>query len=101
MTGQINGLMANPFHEAAISYHRVGVVVEERISEPGIQNALGDSHANGIGQTLAKRPCCGLNAWHMTVFGMSRGLAPDLTETFQVIDRNSRVSGQIEDGIEQ
>ena len=41
MAGERDGLMTDALHQAAVTHHDVGVVVDEGIAEAPIEQALG------------------------------------------------------------
>jgi hypothetical protein len=80
----------------------IGVVILTRSCRTRLaQLALGDRHADGIGNALAERAGGGLDAGGMTVFRMAGGLRAELAELLQVVDGHVRVAGQIQQRIEQ
>ena len=51
-----------PFHQAAVAHEDVGVVVDQIVAELGVQDALGERHADRVGDALAERAGGGLDA---------------------------------------
>ena len=93
---------ADAFHQAAVAAHGVDVVVEQleartvvAIGEP----ALGDGHADAGGDALAERPGGRLDARHHPVFRMPGGLAAELTEMADVVERDRRIAEALVVGI--
>ena len=61
MAGKVDRLVADALHQAAVAGDDVGVVVDEVVAEAGIQHALGERHADGVGEPLPERPGGGLD----------------------------------------
>ena len=80
---------------------RVGVVVDERIAELRVHDALGERHADGVGDALAERAGRRLDALGKAVFRVAGGLGAELAEVLDLLDRHVRIAGQIEQRIEQ
>ena len=79
--------MGYALHQAAISQEDPGeVVYHVKIGtiELCCQRLFGNGHTHGIGDSLTQRTSGGLNARRITVFGVSRRLAVQLTEVFQL-----------------
>ena len=60
--------------------NHIGEVVDDGIAEARIEQPLGQSHADGVGETLTQRTGGGLDARRMAVFGMAGGLGAELAE---------------------
>ena len=101
MPGEVDGFVADAFHQAAVAGDHVGVVVHQRVAEAGVHQPLGERHADGIGQSLAERPGRRLDPRRMAVFGMTGGLRPELAEAHQLIERHVLVAGQVQERVEQ
>ena len=67
----------------------------------GVHDALGERHADGIGEALAERAGGRLDAGGMAVFGVAGGLRAELAEILDLVDRHVLVAGEIEQRIEQ
>ena len=61
---------------------------------------LGDGEAHGIGNALAQGAGGGFHAHGVHVFGVARGLAAQLAELLQVVNRQA-VAKQVQQGIDQ
>ena len=96
MAGQIDRLVADAFHEAAVAGDHVGVVVDEVGAEAGGEHALGERHADGVRETLAERAGCRLDAERMAVFRMPGGAEPELAEPLQLARSSCPRSRQME-----
>ena len=95
--------MGNTFHHAAIAQEHVGVVVYDVVAftvELGCQDLFGQGEAHGVGDTLAEWASGGLDAWGVAIFGVARGAAVQLAETFEVIDGDV-VAGQVQQRVDQ
>jgi hypothetical protein len=63
--------------------------------ELGGQHLFGQRHADGVGDALAERAGGGLDAGGVAVFRVARGLAVQLAEVLQVVDRQI-VAGEVQ-----
>ena len=77
MPGQGDRLVADALHQAAVAGDHIGPVIDQIVAEAGVQQALGQRHADRVGDALAQRPGRGLDAGRMAIFRMAGGLAPD------------------------
>ena len=55
-------LVADAFHQVAVAGDDIGLVIDQIVAEAGVQDALGQRHAHGIGDALAQRAGGGLDA---------------------------------------
>ena len=101
VTGQRNGFLADAFHEAAVACDHIGLVVDKIIAKARIEMALGHRHADRIGKALAQRAGGRLDARRVAVFGVARRFRSQLAEVLDLVERDFRIAGQIEQGIEQ
>ena len=62
--------------------------------------ALGDRQANGLGDALAQRAACGINARRKRDFGEARGQAAELAEILKIVERQG-VSRNVKHAIKQ
>ena len=92
--------LRDAFHEAAVAGNHVRAVVEQ-LAMPRIPDALGDRHADGIGETLAERARRRLDAFGMTVLGMSGRLRSELAKILDLLDGHAGRAGEMEERIEQ
>ena len=77
MAGERGGLVADALHEAAVAGDHEGVVVARLGAEVGPQVALGDGHADRVGEALAERAGRDLDAGGVVHLGVAgRGGAP-------------------------
>ena len=100
MAGERARLWETPSHEAAVAGHHVGVVIAHLGAEAIAHHALGDRHADRIGEALAQRPGRHLDARSVEALGMARRLAAPLTKLAQVLERQV-ISGQVQEGVLQ
>ena len=98
---QRDRLVADAFHQAAVAGDHVGEVVDDGVAEPGIEQPLGQRHADGIGETLAQRARRGLDARRMAVLGMAGRLGAELAEVAQLVHRHIRIAGEMQQRVEQ
>ena len=78
----------NAFHQAAVAGQHIGVVVDEVVAEGGVQDALGERHADAVGEALAERAGGRLDAGGVAVFGMAGGVRAELAEMLDLVDRD-------------
>ena len=93
MPGDRRGFRGNSFHHVAVAANRPDVVVEQlesRTIEMLRQPALGDRHADAVGDALTERAGGGLNARGQAVFGMPGRLAAQLPEILDLVEREGR-----------
>src|ERR1700675_433635 len=84
------GFRGNSFHHVAVAANRPDVVVEQlesRTIETRRQPAFGDGHAHAVRDALTERAGGGLDTRGQAVFGMPRGLAADLPEILDLVER--------------
>ena len=93
--------MADPFHQAAVTHAHVGVVIHQRVPETGIHDPLGERHAHRVRQPLSERARGGLDPVGVAIFRMPGGLAVDLAEPLDLLDRHVLVAGQVKQRIQQ
>src|ERR1700736_4496004 len=87
------GFRRNSFHHVAISANRPDVVVEQfesRTIEICRQPAFGDGHAYAVRDALTERAGGRLDTRGQAVFRMPRGLAADLPEILDLVERQGR-----------
>ena len=101
MAGKRDSLLADAFHQAAVAADHIGMVVDEIVAELRVHDALGERHADGVGEALAERAGRRLDAGGEAVFGMAGGLRSELAEALDLGDRHVGVAGEVEAGIEQ
>ncbi len=101
MAGERDGLLAQAFHEAAVTRHAIGVVADDLIAVSAIEQPLGESHADRVAEPLAEGAGRGLDAGGVAVFGMARRAGAELAEPLQLVQLHLRVAGEIEQCVEQ
>ena len=102
-TGQGTGLVADAFHQAAVTKEHIAVVIDDAVARPVelvAQQLLGQRHAHRIGDALAERPGGGLHAGRETHLGMPRCLAVQLAETPELVDRQV-VAAQMQQRVDE
>src|SRR6202521_2131477 len=110
------GFRGNSFHHVAVAANRPDVVIEQfesRTIEICRQPAFGDGHAHAVCDALTEWSGGGLDTRGQAVFGMPRGLAADLPEILDLIERQGKsrknfalrtyfaYSHQLQQGIQQ
>ena len=116
VAGQRRRLRRDALHQAAVAANGIDVVVEDVEARPVVavgEPLLGDGHAHARGDPLPERTGGGLDARNPVVLGVARGLAVELAETADVVERNRRLpqplvvgvhrlcAGEMEHGPEQ
>ena len=101
MPGEIDGLVAQALHQAAVAGNDIGAVVDQLVAEAGREHALGQRHADRRGQSLAERAGGGLNPGAMAMFGVTGGDGAELAKLLQLGERDRFVTGQMQQRIEQ
>ena len=76
-------------------------MVDQGVAEPRVQRALGNRHADGVGEPLAKRAGGGLDSGGVAVLGVARRLRAELAEALDLGQAHVLVAGQIEERVEQ
>ncbi len=102
-TGQGAHLVGDAFHHAAIAHKRVGEVVDNvvtRAVELRRQRFFGDSHAHGVSDALAQRTGGGFHASGVAHFRVARGFRVQLTEVFQLVNRQV-IAGEVQQAVNQ
>ena len=101
VAGQRDGLLGNAFHQAAVAGQRIGLVAHQIIAEAGIQVALGHGEAHGVGEALPQGAGGRLDAGGVAIFGVARGLRPQLPEVPDLVQRHVIVAEEIKQRIQQ
>ena len=86
VAGERRGLVADAFHQAAVAGDRPGVVVDEPGAEAVAQEALGDRHADGVGEALAERAGRDLDPGRVAGLGVARRARPERAERLEVVE---------------
>ena len=82
--------MTDAFHQATITNEAPGTVIDNLMTllvKSSGHELFGYGHTHRIGKALTKGPCGGFNARGITVLGVPRRLAMQLTEVFDVLHR--------------
>ena len=101
MSAERDRLLADAFHQVAVGGQHISGVIDDGVAEDRGEMALGDRHADGIGEALAERAGGGLDAGRMAVLGMAGGERAELAEALDLLDRHRLVAEQIKQRIEQ
>jgi hypothetical protein len=100
VAGQGGGLVADALRQVAVPTDHEGAVVAYLGAEAGPQVALGDRHADGIGDPLAERSGGHLDAGGVAGLGMARCGGIPLSELPQVLEGEA-VAGEVQHRVEQ
>src|SRR6185369_16157042 len=87
-------LRGNTFHQAAVSYHGINVIVEDIETRPMVavrKPFLRDCHAYAGCRSLPERARCRLNARDPVIFRMTGSLAVELAEVADIVERDRRL----------
>ena len=95
MAGQVDGLVADAFLQAAVAGDHIGVVVDQFGAITRDKQTLGKRHADGGGNALSERSGRRLDAERVSIFRMAGCAAAELAETLKLLDRHVRVAEQI------
>ncbi|PPE60915.1 hypothetical protein F152LOC_02780 [Pectobacterium brasiliense] len=101
--GQRADFVGNPFHHAAVTQKRVGVMVDNlmtRAVELRRQRALGNRHTDCVGNPLTQRAGGGFNAGGVAVFRVTRSFRVQLAKVFQFFNRQV-VAGEMQQAVNQ
>ncbi len=101
MPGERDRFLADALHQVAVGREHVCRMIDEIAAEQRGEVALGDGHADGVGQPLAERSGRGLDAGRVTVFGMAGRERAELAEALDLGDRHRLVAGEIEQRVDQ
>jgi len=95
--------MADALHHVAVAGQHVGVVIDDLVPvavEAGGQVALGQRHADGVGEALSQRARRDLDAGGAVRFRMAGRHAADLAEVLELA-QGQVVSVRVQQSIEQ
>ena len=101
MAGERDRFLRNAFHQAPVPGHDPGPVVDQVVAEARVHHALGQRHADGVGQPLPERPGRRLDARRFAIFRVSGGAAVQLAEIPDFRHRHIRITGQMQQRVEQ
>ena len=99
--GQRDRLLGDAFHQVAVGDEHIGRMVDDFGPEQRGEMALGDRHADGVGNALAERTRRGLDPGGVAVFGMAGRERTELTEALDLVDRHLLVAGEMKQRVEQ
>ncbi len=95
--------MRDAFHHAAVAHKGVGEVVNNVVARTvklRRKGLLSNRHTHSIGNTLAQRTGRGFHTGGVTHFRVARGFRVQLTEVFQLVDRQV-IAGEVQQAIDQ
>ena len=101
VAGQRNDLLRDAFLQAAVADKRPRAVVDDVVAECRVEPGLGDGHADGIGDTLPERARRDLDPEIGRAFGMSMRVGAEFAEALDLIERETRIPGQVQQRIDQ
>lgn len=102
-TGQRRGFVRNAFHQAAVAHEHPSAVIDDfqlRAVVALRQQLLGQRKAHRIGKPLPERAGGGFNAGSFAALGVTGGLAVQLAELLELLDRQV-VAGQVQQRVLQ
>ena len=101
MPAETDRLVVDPFHQAAVTGNHPGLVINEIIAEGRVQMPFGNRHADSGRKALPQRPGRRLDAFQLEIFRMPGTGRTELPKILDVLHRRTRISGQVEQGIDQ
>ena len=101
VSGERDRLVADALHQAAVADDRIGVVVDDIVAQAGIEQALGQRHADGVGEALAQGAGGGLDARRVAEFRMAGGHGAELPEVAQLLHGHAGIPGEMEERVQQ
>ncbi len=101
MARKRDGFLADAFHQATVTGNHIGVMVNKAVAELCVQDALGQRHADSIGNALTKGTGGGLDACGMTIFRVTCGARAQLTEILDFVDGDIFVAREEEQRIKK
>ena len=96
-----NRLMGDSLHQIAVRNQRVCAVIHDVITESGVQDALAQSHSDGVGKPLTERSGGGFNAGRQPPFRMPCGFRIQLSKLFNLADRHVLIAAQMQQPVQQ
>ncbi len=101
MTGERQGLVADPLHQAAVAAEDVGVMIDDGLAELGCEQTLGQRHPDRVAEPLPERAGGDLDPARMAALGMAGGAAAELPETLKLGHRHVRIAEEMQEAVEQ
>ena len=95
MSGQVDGLMANSFHEATIASYNICVMIDQRATELRCESPFSEGHPNGSSDPLTQWPCSCLNPCCMAKFRVPCSPSTKLPKLFQLISTHIGITEQV------
>jgi len=100
VAGERGGLAADALHHAAVAGQRVGVVVHDVRAVGRGEEALGERHADRVGEPLTQWAGGRLDAGRVAVLGVAGRAAAPLPERLEIVEAQV-VSGEVQQGVQQ
>ncbi|CAI8392170.1 MAG: Uncharacterised protein [Hyphomonas sp. TMED17] len=101
MTGQRDRFLTDAFHQTAVSDQNIDFVIDETVTEAGIQMPFGDRHSDRCRDALPKRACGRFNTCGHKVFRVSGRRRVKLPERPDIVAADTPISGEMQEGIDQ
>ena len=92
MAGERDRLLADAFHQAAVAGDDIGVVIDDAVAEPRVEQPLRQRHADGVGEALAERTGGRLDAGAWPYSGWPAVLEPSWRKLRQLAPSSCRDS---------
>ena len=99
--GKADRLMADAFHQAAVTGDDPGVVIDHLLAKARAQAFLGDGEADGIGDALTQRAGRRLDPLGVAIFRVAGGLGAPLAEIADLFQRHVLVAGEVKQRVKQ
>ena len=103
MTGERGGFTGDAFHQVAVGDDAVDVMVEHGEAfavKPGREMRAAHRHADAVGEPLAERPRCDLDAGREHVLRVAGSLRLPLAEALQFFEREV-IARQVEERVDE
>ena len=101
MARQRNRFLRNAFHQIAVGGQHIGIMIDQILTETGIEHPLGQSHADRGGNALSQWTGGHFDARRVAMLGMAGGFGAHLAEVFEFIKGQALDACQIEQRIKQ
>ena len=101
LPGQTDRFVIDAFHQAAIARDYPGLVIDQVVTEHGIQVTLGHRHADCHRQPLPQWAGGAFDAGKLEILRMTRTRAAKFAEIADVVDRRARIAAQVQQAVDQ
>ena len=96
-----DGLLRDAFHQAAIARNDICIVIHDLFAVAGLHRGFAHGHANGGGKPRAQGAGGGFNAFCMAIFRVASRARALLAEIPDVLDGHLRVTGEVQQPVDQ